>query len=422
MNILSHKLCGKGVAKKLHALTYMRTATFSFNFYDIPFSTEMKFIKNYDKINAFRVMDEDGKIINKKYENIEKDKLLKIFNTMVTNSEADKIFNMAQRQNRISFYMTSNGEEASTVGAVAGIEDHDLVYPQYREQGALIYRGYTIKEMANQLKGNHYDVGKGRQMPVHYGSNKLNYVTVSSPLGTQIPQASGTGYKFRINKENRISLAFFGDGAASEGDFHSAMNFAATLKCQTMFFCRNNMFAISTPVDEQFAGDGIAARGVAYGMNTIRVDGNDLFAVYNAVKSARERIIKEKGPVLIEAISYRGGDHSTSDFSKLYRDEKEMKKVQDLIKKLADPITRLKNYLENKKWIEADYIEKIREKLVVEIRDALKEATAEPYPPIDEMFNDVYYEMPKHLKEQREEMYHHLEKYGEHYNLNEFKK
>jgi 2-oxoisovalerate dehydrogenase E1 component alpha subunit len=420
MNLIGHRL-GKRLTGA-SSLVYIRNATFVTNFYDIPFNSSLNFVHENKKLEAFRVMDEDGKIINKKYENIDKDKLLRIFHAMVTNSEADKIFNQAQRQNRISFYMTSIGEEAQTVGASAAIEDHDLIYPQYREQGALIYRGYTIREMANQLKGNHFDVGKGRQMPVHYGSKKLNYVTVSSPLGTQIPQASGSGYKFRINKENRIALTFFGDGAASEGDFHSAMNFAATLRSQTLFFCRNNMFAISTPVDEQFAGDGIAARGVAYGMHTIRIDGNDLFAVYNAVKEARKLIIKEQKPVLIEAISYRGGDHSTSDFSKLYRTEEEMKKVEILIKKLSDPITRLKNYLEDKKWINKDYIENTREKLVVEIRDALKASTAEPFPSMDEMFNDVYHEMPQHLKEQKAEMYKHLDTYGEHYNLEQFKK
>lgn len=420
MNLIGHRL-GKRLTGASN-LAYIRSATFVTNFYDIPFNSNLNFVHDNKKIEAFRVMDENGKIINKKYENIDKEKLLRIFHAMVTNSEADKIFNQAQRQNRISFYMTSNGEEAQTVGASAAIEDHDLIYPQYREQGALIYRGYTIREMANQLKGNHFDVGKGRQMPVHYGSKKLNYVTVSSPLGTQIPQASGSGYKFRINKENRIALTFFGDGAASEGDFHSAMNFAATLRSQTLFFCRNNMFAISTPVDEQFAGDGIAARGVAYGMHTIRVDGNDLFAVYNAVKEARKLIIKEQKPVLVEAISYRGGDHSTSDFSKLYRTDEEMKKVEALMKKLSDPITRLKNYLEDKKWISEDFIEKTREKLVDEIRDALKTSSAEPFPSMDEMFNDVYHEIPQHLKEQKAEMYKHLETYGEHYNLEQFKK
>lgn len=138
--------------------------------------------------------------------------------------------------------------------------------------------------MAHQLTSNQHDFGKGRQMPVHYGSKKMNIVTVSSPLCTQVPQASGSGYQFRINNEDRIAVTYFGEGAASEGDFHSALNFAATLRCQTMFFCRNNMYAISTPIDDQYAGDGIAVRGIAYGMPSIRVDGNDIFAIYNACK------------------------------------------------------------------------------------------------------------------------------------------
>lgn len=185
--------------------------------------------------------------------------------------------------------------------------------------------------MAHQLTGNMHDLGKGKQMPIHYGSKDINIVTVSSPLCTQVPQASGAGYQYRIRGEDRIACTYFGEGSASEGDFHSALNFAATLRCQTLFYCRNNMYAISTPIDDQYAGDGIAVRGVAYGMPTIRVDGNDLFAIYFATKHARELIIKEKRPVLIEAISYRQGDHSTSDFSQRYRDEEEMKKWGDLL-------------------------------------------------------------------------------------------
>lgn len=169
--------------------------------------------------------------------------------------------------------------------------------------------------MAHQLTSNIFDLGKGKQMPVHYGSKDLNIVTVSSPLCTQVPQASGAGYQYRIKGEDRIAITYFGEGAASEGDFHSALNFAATLRCQTMFFCRNNMYAISTPIDDQYAGDGIAIRGIAYGMPTIRVDGNDILAIYNACKQAREIIIRDKRPALIEAISYRVGDHSTSDYS-----------------------------------------------------------------------------------------------------------
>jgi 2-oxoisovalerate dehydrogenase E1 component alpha subunit len=249
-----------------------------------------------------------------------------MYETMVTINEADVVFNQAQRQSRISFYMTQTGEEASNIGTAAALEDHDLLFPQYRESGAFLWRGFSIQQMAHQLCGNWKDFGQGKQMPVHYGSKEMNICTVSSPLCTQLPQASGAGYKYRINGENRIAVTYFGEGAASEGDFHPALNFAATLRCQTLFYCRNNMYAISTPIDDQYAGDGIAVRGVSYGMPTIRVDGNDIFAIFAATKKAREMIIKDKRPVLIEAMSYRIGDHSTSDNSSAYRNEKEMEK------------------------------------------------------------------------------------------------
>ena len=149
-------------------------------------------------------------------------------------------------------------------------------------------------------------------------------------------------------------MTYFGEGAASEGDFHPALNFAATLRCQTLFYCRNNMYAISTPIDDQYAGDGIAIRGIAYGMPTLRVDGNDIFAIYAATKQAREMIIRDKRPVLIEAMSYRIGDHSTSDFSAAYRTEEEMKKWKSLLDNFSNPIHRLEKYLLNEGLITAD--------------------------------------------------------------------
>lgn len=234
-------------------------------------------------------------------------------------------------------------------------------------------------------------------MPVHYGTKDMNIVTVSSPLCTQVPQATGAGYNFRIRGEDRVAVTYFGDGAASEGDFHSAMNFAATLRAQTMFFCRNNMYAISTPIDDQYAGDGIAARGIAYGMHTIRVDGNDLFAVYAATSKAREIIVKEKKPVLIEAISYRVGDHSTSDFSQRYRNDEEMKKWADLIKKFGNPIARFEGYLKKRGMLTDKHTENLRAEAKNAVRDALKEATSTLLPPIDSLFEDVYNEVPKHL-------------------------
>jgi len=199
-------------------------------------------------------------------------------------------------------------------------------------------------------------------------------------------------------------VTYFGEGAASEGDFHPAMNFAATLRCQTLFYCRNNMYAISTPIDDQYAGDGIAARGISYGMPTIRVDGNDIFAIYAATTKAREMIIRDKMPVLIEAMSYRVGDHSTSDFSAAYRNEEEMKKWDDLLKKVKSPISRLENYMLNKGLISKDENAQLREQAKLSVRDALKKANDLQKPSIDTLFDDVYEKMPNHLIEQRESL------------------
>lgn len=182
--------------------------------------------------------------------------------------------------------MTSFGEHACVVGSAAALENKDWIFPQYREQGAFIWRGFTIDQVINQCIGNCKDIGRGRQMPIHYGSKELNMVTVSSPLSTytfisatQVPQASGAGYAFRTAKEDKIAVTYFGEGAASEGDFATALNFAATLKAQTLFLCRNNKYAISTRSTDQYASDGIIPRAVAYGIASTRVDGNDALAV-----------------------------------------------------------------------------------------------------------------------------------------------
>lgn len=176
---------------------------------------------------------------------------------MLTLSIMDGILYDAQRQGRISFYMTNYGEEASHVGSAAALHPDDVVFGQYREAGVLLHRGYTLDEFMNQCYGNKLDEGKGRQMPVHYGSVKLNFQTISSPLGTQIPQAVGAAYALKRAKKNNIAICYFGDGAASEGDCHAAMNMAATTEAPVIFFCRNNGYAISTPTSEQYRGDGI---------------------------------------------------------------------------------------------------------------------------------------------------------------------
>ena len=316
----------------------------------------------------------------------------------------------AQRQGRISFYLASRGEEASTVASTAALSPDDMIMSQYREQGALVYRGYETKQFMNQMFSNQDDPNKGRQMPIHYGDKSLNFMTVSSPLGTQIPQASGYAYGQALAGNDAITICFFGEGAASEGDFHAGLNMAAVLECPVIFFCRNNGYAISTPADEQFAGDGIASRGIGYGVKTIRVDGNDVLAVYAATQQARKLALEEKCPVLIEAMTYRLSAHSTSDDPSGYRSKSEEEKWA-----LRDPITRFEAWMTNKGWLDEKALEKYKSEKRDEILAAVKVAEKVPVCSIDEIIEDVYDEPPWHLKNQLKELKSHIAKYPDAY-------
>lgn len=216
--------------------------------------------------------------------------------------------------------------------------------------------------------------------------------------------------------EPRVAAAYFGEGAASEGDFHAALNVAAVRKCPVIFLCRNNGFAISTPTTEQYAGDGIAVRGISYGIESIRVDGTDIFAVYEATKEARRKALEDGGrPIIVEFMSYRVSHHSTSDDSSAYRDRKDIEswKTRD------SPITRLRKWMENKElWneeLEAEHRKSIRANILKELVAAEKEKK----PALGGIFDDVYAELTEEAKEQRAEMKRLMEKYPEEYDANE---
>ena len=249
-------------------------------------------------------------------------------------------------------------------------------------------------------------------MPVHYGSRALHYQTISSPLGTQIPQAVGVAYHDRLHGKSNVTVCFFGDGAASTTDFHSGMNFAATLNAPVIFFCRNNGYAISTPTEEQYKGDGIISRAPGYGMAAIRVDGNDIFAVHAAVREARAYALKHSAPVLIEAMTYRLGHHSTSDDSSRYRDKNE---VQDFEEHM-DPVKRMENFLKDQGWLTDQDMSEARDEEKVAVLKAMGEAEKRPHPPLDELFTDVYHDIPPRLQEQKIQLLAHLKKYQNKYN------
>jgi len=370
----------------------------------VRFSEGLQFIggsfSDGPRIPCYRTLDATGQGIPEAEvpHQMEEGLALRVYTAMAQLQTMDTLFYEAQRQGRFSFYMTSAGEEATVIGSAAALSSEDVVFSQYREQGVLLWRGFTFRDFADQCYGNNLESGKGRQMPVHYGSKELHYQTVSSPLGTQLPHAAGAAYAMKLSKAYKVAVAYFGDGASSEGDFHAAVNFAATLGAPCLFICRNNGYAISTPASEQYKGDGIACRGPSYGCPAIRVDGGDARAVYNTTLEARRIALEQNCPVLIEAMSYRTGHHSTSDDSSRYRTKEEMTQWR-----ARDPVVRFRNWLVFSGLWDEQREKELRQSLRQQVVTALEEASKVGKPALSELFTDVYAQMPWHLKEQMEE-------------------
>lgn len=247
--------------------------------------------------------------------------------------------------------------------------------------------------------------------------------TISSPLATQIPQAAGAAYALKIqalqnpNIRPRVVACYFGEGAASEGDFHAALNIAATRSCPVVFICRNNGYAISTSTLEQYRGDGIASRGIGYGIDTIRVDGNDIFAVREVTKEARRMALEDGGkPVLIEAMSYRVSHHSTSDDSFAYRAKVE---VEDW-KRRDNPITRLRKWMQHQRMWDEGKEKEARSQIRKDVLRAFAEAEKEKKAPLRDMFTDVYEELTEESKGQMKELGRLLDEYPDEYDISEF--
>lgn len=380
----------------------------------VSFVAEMNFLPDSqrERINCYRVLDDDGRTISgSRFQEVSKEVALKMYMEMVTLQIMDTIFYEAQRQGRISFYLTSNGEEAINIASAAALSIDDIVLPQYREPGVLLWRGFTLQEFANQCFGNKLDYGKGRQMPIHYGSNRLNYFTVSSPIATQLPHAVGAAYSLKMDKTDSCAITYFGDGGTSEGDFHAALNFAAVMEAPVIFFCRNNGWAISTPTTEQFRSDGVVIRGQAYGIRGIRIDGNDALAVYSAVHAAREMAITEGRPILVEALTYRVGHHSTSDDSTKYRPIDEIEHWRTA----RDPISRYRKWVQGNDWWSDAEESELRSRVRKELLQAIQVAERMPKPPVAELFTDVYDQIPSNLREQEQLLRDTIMKHPAHY-------
>src|SRR5918995_1015029 len=288
-----------------------------------------------------RVLDEDDKAVGPWDPKLDPETLRKMLRDMVTVRIFDDRMYRAQRQGKTSFYMKCTGEEAVSVAAAAALDPEDMHFPTYRQQGLLVARGYPLVTMMCQIYSNKGDPVKGRQLPIMYSDKKHGFFSISGNLGTQYPQAVGWAMASAIKGDSRICMGWIGDGATAEGDFHSAMTFAAVYQAPVILAVVNNQWAISS-----FSGIAgaeqatFASRAIGYGMAGLRVDGNDALAVYAAVKWASERARTNKGPTLIEFFTYRAEGHSTSDDPTGYRPKGEAEEWP-----LGDPIARLKTHL-----------------------------------------------------------------------------
>ncbi|MEM9728014.1 MAG: thiamine pyrophosphate-dependent enzyme [Myxococcota bacterium] len=343
-----------------------------------------------------QVIREDGTLDPGFDPGLSVDQVVALYKAMVRTRIVDDRLERLQRQGRIPFHVGSLGEEAAIVGAAAALREQDWIVPCYREVGALLWRGYPLQQYVDHMYGNAGDPIHGRQMPDHTFSLAHRYLSVSAPIGTQIPHAVGLGWAAKHKGLDECVGVFFGDGATSSNDFHAAMNFAAVYETPTLFLCRNNGYAISLPVEEQTATRSLTDKAGAYRMPASKVDGNDVLAVWQAVRDAMKRATGGGGPTFVELMTYRLGGHSTSDDPRIYRSEDEVESWRR-----ADPLDRVRKHIDQQgAWddtLDADW----RAVCDEEIRACVRAAEEKPPPALDTMFGDVYAEQPAHLREQQ---------------------
>ncbi len=353
-----------------------------------------------------RVLDEDHAAIGPWRPQLDANELqVGLRHMLLTRLYDDRMVQM-QRQGRISFYMKSTGEEAVSIAQAMALEPGDMLFPSYRTQGLQIARGRNLVDLMCQCLSNSKDMCKGRQMPVMYHWARGNIFSVSGNLTTQFPQAVGWAMAAAIKGEDDIAAAWIGEGSSAEADFHHAITFASVYLAPVVLNIVNNQWAIST--FQGLAGGErrpFSARGPGYGIPGIRVDGNDFLAVYAVTRWAAERARRGVGPTLIEHVTYRVGAHSTSDDPSRYRPLHEERAWP-----LGDPVERLKQHMFNEGcWSESQH-EALLGELQTLVETSWQEAltygsmTDGPWLDKNELFEDVFKDMPAHLIAQREQL------------------
>jgi pyruvate dehydrogenase E1 component alpha subunit/2-oxoisovalerate dehydrogenase E1 component alpha subunit len=350
-------------------------------------------------IQMFRVLRDDGTADPAHDPHVPLDILMHGYREMRRIRAIDARMIAMQRQGRVGFYGSSQGQEATPIATGLVLEKEDWVFPALREQATMLVRGFPLDQFLAQVFGNKLDVLKGRQMPSHNSGRSVNQVAWGSCIATQIPQAVGCAWAMKLRGTKAVAIGFSGDGGTSEPDFHNAMNFAAVFKVPVVIVVQNNGWSISIPTSKQTASETIAVKGRAYGVPSVRVDGNDLLAVYKILKDAVSDARSGKGPTFVECVTYRMGAHSTSDDPTRYRSEAEVAEW-----KKKDPLDRLRKHLVGLGAVDDASDAKLEEELGREIAAAIAGIENAPAPARETLFDDVYAELPWNLEEQREEL------------------
>src|SRR5690348_3769217 len=336
------------------------------------------------QVEHLSILDSEGNLDTALEPKLADTDLRSLYRAMLLARRLDERMVRLQRQGRIGTFAPTKGQEAAQIGSIFSLRPTDWMVPSFRETASMIWRGWPIEKLllffAGYLEG-------GQPAPDQHD------LPITIPVSTQLPHAVGLAYAAQYRQDDVVVMAYFGDGATSEGDFHEALNFAGVWHVPVVFVCQNNQWAISVPLKKQTNSKTIAQKALAYGLPGIQVDGNDVLAVYAAAREAVDRARAGQGPTLIECVTYRLGVHTTADDPTKYRTDEEVKFWEQ-----KDPLTRFRAYLEKKKLLEASVEDQVDEEIARAV--ARFEATAPADPLV--MFDHVYAELPPELKAQRE--------------------
>ena len=338
------------------------------------------------QVEHLSILDSEGNLDTALEPKLADTELRSLYRAMLLGRRLDERMVRLQRQGRIGTFAPTKGQEAAQIGSIFTLRPTDWMVPSFRETAAMIWRGWPIEKLllffAGHLEG-------GQPAPDQHD------LPIAIPVSTQLPHAVGLAYAAQYRGDDAVVMAYFGDGATSEGDFHEAMNFAGVWHVPVIFVCQNNQWAISVPLKKQTHSRTIAQKALAYGLPGIQVDGNDVLAVYAAAREAVERARAGDGPTLIECVTYRLGVHTTADDPTKYRTAEEVAMWEQ-----KDPLTRFRGYLEKRNLLE----EGLEQKVDDEIAEAIRRFEATPPPDPLVMFDHAYAELPPDVRAQRDAM------------------